>query len=253
MISCIIVDDELKNIRLLQAMLKMHCPTVQIIATENKSKNAVQLIQNMQPELLFLDVEMPYLNAFDLLKKLQLARFQTIFVTAFSHYAIEAIELQATGYLTKPVNAQKLIAAVNISVKLLSEKNNPLHFNNKLTAGNIHPIPNKIPLSTSNGIVFVKLSDIMYCESSGNYTNFYLCNNKKMLISRQLGEYEKLLPATDFIRLHDKYLVHLFFIKEYIKGSGGEVLLENGKLIPVATRRKEDFLSRFDKWLKRKS
>ena len=253
MISCIIVDDELKNIKLLQAMLKMHCPTVQIIATENKSKNAVQLIQNMQPELLFLDVEMPYLNAFDLLKKLQPARFQTIFVTAFSQYAIEAIELQATGYLTKPVNAQKLIAAVNISVKLLSEKNNPLHFNNKLTAGNIHPIPNKIPLSTSNGIVFVKLSDIIYCESSGNYTNFYFCNNKKMLISRQLGEYEKLLPATDFIRLHDKYLVHLFFIKEYIKGSGGEVLLENGKLIPVATRRKEDFLSRFDKWLKRKS
>jgi len=253
MITCIIVDDELKNIRLLQAMLKMHCPTVQIIATENKSKNAVQLIQNMQPELLFLDVEMPYLNAFDLLKKLQPACFQTIFVTAFSHYAIEAIELQATGYLTKPVNAQKLIAAVNISVKLLSEKNNPLHFNNKLTTGNIHPIPNKIPLSTSNGIVFVKLNDIMYCESSGNYTNFYLCNNKKMLISRQLGEYEKLLPAADFIRLHDKYLVHLFFIKEYIKGSGGEVLLENGKLIPVATRRKEDFLSRFDKWLKRKS
>jgi two-component system LytT family response regulator len=252
MINCIIVDDEPKNIKLLQAMLQMYCPTVQIIATESKSKNAVHLIQDLQPDLVFLDVEMPHLNGFDLLKKLQPASFQTIFVTAFSHYAIDAIELQATGYLTKPINAEKLMAAVNIAAKHLSEKNITQHLNIQLEQRNKQPIPDKIPLSTSNGIVFIKLTDIMYCESCGNYTSFYLCDEKKMLISRQLGEYEKLLPETDFIRLHDKYLVHLFFIKEYIKGSGGEVLLENGKLIPVATRRKEEFLSRFDKWLKRK-
>ena len=94
----------------------------------------------------------------------------------------------------------------------------------------------------------------MYCESNGNYTTFYLTDNiKPILVSRQLGEYEKLLPETEFTRIHDKYIINLSYIKEYIKGSGGEVVLENGKELPVASRRKEDFLARFEKWIKRKS
>ena len=106
--------------------------------------------------------------------------------------------------------------------------------------------------STTSGLVFVKLADILYCESSGNYTNFYLCNEKKIMVSRQLGEYEKLLPEINFTRIHDKYIINLSFIKEYIKGSGGDVVLENGKELPVASRRKEEFLARFEKWIKRK-
>ena len=93
----------------------------------------------------------------------------------------------------------------------------------------------------------------MYCESSGNYTNFFLVDDKKIMVSRQLGEYEKLLPDSHFIRIHDKYIIQLSYIKEYIKGSGGEVVLENGKEIPVATRRKEELLARFEKWIKRKA
>jgi two-component system, LytTR family, response regulator len=101
--------------------------------------------------------------------------------------------------------------------------------------------------------LFVKIAEIMYCESSGNYTHFYLCNDKKIVVSRQLGEYEKLLPEHHFTRIHDKYIINLSYIKEYIKGSGGDVILENGKEIPVATRRKEDFLARFEKWIRRKA
>lgn len=252
-ISTIIIDDEPKNIKLLQQMLETHCPQLEITASESDAKKGLLLLTEKQPQLLFLDVEMPHLNGFDLLKKIEPISFEVIFVTAYSHYAIEAFEHHATGYITKPVNAEKLVAAVNTAIKRIEEKNINKNLFSMLEQNTRQQAPDKIPLSTSNGLVFVKISDIMYCESSGNYTHFYLCDDKKILVSRQLGEYEKLLPENNFTRIHDKYIINLHFIKEYIKGSGGEVVLENGKEIPVATRRKEDFLARFEKWIRRKS
>ena len=256
-ISTIIIDDEPKNIKLLQQMLAVHCPQVEIKATDSDAKKGLLLIEEIKPQLVFLDVEMPHLNGFDLLKKLEPVSFEVIFVTAYSHYAVEAFEHYATGYITKPINTEKLIAAVQKAIKRIEEKNINKNLFSLLEQNRL-PIPtgtapDKIPLSTSNGLVFVKITDIMYCESSGNYTHFFLCDNKKIVVSRQLGEYEKLLPENNFTRIHDKYIINLAYIKEYIKGSGGEVVLENGKEIPVATRRKEDFLARFEKWIRRKS
>ena len=254
MINCIIIDDEAKNIKLLQNMLQAHCTSVKILATETDAKNGLLLIEELQPNLVFLDIEMPFLNGFDMLKKLEPVNFEVIFVTAFGAYALQAFEHRATGYLTKPVKAEKLIAAVNTAIKRIEEKNinknlfSLIEQNNRPASAS-----EKIPLSTNSGLVFVKLADIMYCESSGNYTQFYLCDDKKFLVCRQLGEYEKLLSETNFIRIHDKYIIQLSYIKEYIKGSGGEIILDNGKIIPVATRRKEEFLSRFEKWIKRKN
>ena len=253
MINCVIIDDEAKNIKLLQKMLEMHCPSLNILATETDAKNGVQLVTELQPQLVFLDIEMPHLNGFDLLKALEPVNFEVIVVSAFSHYAVEAFEHRATGYITKPINSDKLVAAVNAATKKIEEKNINKNLFSLLEQNTQKSAPDKIPLSTTNGLVFVKLSDIMFCESSGNYTNFYLCDDKKIMVSRQLGEYEKLLPETNFTRIHDKYIINLSFIKEYIKGSGGDVILENGKELPVATRRKEEFLSRFEKWIKRKN
>ncbi|HEX2684184.1 MAG TPA: LytTR family DNA-binding domain-containing protein [Ferruginibacter sp.] len=252
MINCIIIDDETKNIKLLQNMLEMHCPGVNVLATDTEARNGLMLIGELQPQLVFLDVEMPHINGFDLLKKLEPVSFETIFVTAYSHYAVEAFEHNATGYITKPIKSEKLIAAVNTAVKRIEEKSINKNLFSLLEQNTKQAAPDKIPLSTSNGLVFVKLADILYCESSGNYTNFYLSNDKKIMVSRQLGEYEKLLPETNFTRIHDKYIINLSFIKEYIKGSGGDVVLENGKELPVASRRKEDFLARFEKWIKRR-
>ena len=253
MINCVIIDDEAKNIKLLQNMLQMHCPAVKVLATDTEAKNGLLLIDELQPQLVFLDVEMPHLNGFDLLKKLEPVNFETIFVTAYSHYAVEAFEHHATGYITKPINTEKLIAAVNTAIRRIEEKNINKNLFSLLEKNTQAAAPDKIPLSTSNGLVFVKLADILYCESSGNYTNFHLNDGKKIMVSRQLGEYEKLLPETYFIRIHDKYIINLSFIKEYIKGSGGDVVLENGKELPVASRRKEEFLARFEKWIKRKA
>ncbi|MFM6926480.1 MAG: LytR/AlgR family response regulator transcription factor [Ferruginibacter sp.] len=253
MINCVIIDDEGQNIKLLQNMLQMHCPAVNVLATDTEAKNGLLLIEELQPQLVFLDVEMPHLNGFDLLKKLEPVNFETIFVTAYSHYAVEAFEHHATGYITKPINTEKLIAAVNTAIKRIEEKNINKNLFSLLEKNTQAAAPDKIPLSTSNGLVFVKLAEILYCESSGNYTSFYLCNDKKVMVSRQLGEYEKLLPEANFTRIHDKYIINLSFIKEYIKGSGGDVVLENGKELPVASRRKEEFLARFEKWIKRKA
>lgn len=253
MITCVIIDDEPKNIRLLQNMLNMLCPDVNVLATETEARVGVELIREVQPQLVFLDVEMPHLNGFEVLKQLEPLSFEVIFVTAFSHYAVDAFEHQATGYITKPVNAEKLQAAVNTATKRIEEKTINKNLFSLLTQNTRQEVPDKIPLSTTGGLLFVKLTDIVFCESSGNYTYFFLSDEKKIVVSRQLGEYEKLLPENSFIRIHDKYIINLSFIKEYIKGSGGEVVLENGKQLPVATRRKEEFLARFEKWLRRKA
>jgi two-component system, LytTR family, response regulator len=251
-LNCIIIDDEEKNIKLLQNMLEMHCRQVNVMATSADAKNGLLLIDELQPQLVFLDVEMPHLNGFDLLQKLEPISFEVIFVTAYSHYAVEAFEHHATGYITKPINTEKLVSAVNTAIKRIEEKSINKNLFSLLEQNNKQAAPDKIPLSTTNGLLFVKIADVMYCESSGNYTHFYLCDGKKIVVSRQLGEYEKLLPENNFTRIHDKYIINLNYIKEYIKGSGGEVVLENGKELPVATRRKEDFLARFEKWIKRK-
>jgi two-component system, LytTR family, response regulator len=251
-INCIILDDEAMNVQLLTKMLGMHCPQVNILASETNAKKGVTLINELQPQLLFLDVEMPHLNGFETLKQLEPVNFEVIFVTAYGKYAVEAFEHHAAGYVTKPVNTEKLVAAVNAAIKRIEEKGISKNLFSLLEQSNKQATPDKIPLSTTNGLLFVKIADIMYCESSGNYTHFYLCDDKKIVVSRQLGEYEKLLPENNFTRIHDKYIINLSYIKEYIKGSGGEVVLENGKQLPVATRRKEDFLARFEKWIKRK-
>jgi two-component system LytT family response regulator len=253
MINCIILDDEQKNVQLLSHMLAQHCPQLKVLAAETNVKKGIALIQELQPQLLFLDIEMPHLNGFDTLQQLEPVNFEVIFVTAYGKYAVEAFEHHAAGYVTKPVNTEKLIAAVNSAIRRIEQKNINKNLFSLLEQNTKQAAPDKIPLSTSNGLVFVKITDIMYCESSGNYTHFYLDNGKKIVVSRQLGEYEKLLPENNFMRIHDKYIIHLQYIKEYIKGSGGEVVLENGKELPVASRRKEDFLARFEKWIRRKS
>jgi two-component system LytT family response regulator len=234
-------------------MLQIHCPDVEVVGTEYDARNAIFLLEQLKPKLVFLDVEMPHMNGFDVLQKLESIDFEVIFVTAYSHYAIQAFEHHATGYITKPINAEKLIAAVQSAIRRIENKTVNETLFALIEQNSRHTLPDKIPLSTAGGLIFVKLNDIVYCESSGNYTHFYLKDGKKNVVSRQLGEYEKLLPESGFIRIHDKYIINLDYIKEYKKGSGGEVLLENGTELPVASRRKEEFLSRFEKWIKRKN
>ena len=253
-LKTIIVDDEPNNLQYLQLLLADYCPQINILATESNAVNGMLLINELQPDLVLMDIDMPGMTGFEVLKKLEPLSFEVIFVTAYNQYALEAFDFNAIGYITKPINVEKLMTAVTLAEQRIRQKEYSKNVFSLLSAVNQNTAlaDQKIPLSTQTGLQFISQKDIAYCESSGNYTNFHLLNNKTVLVTRQLGEYEFLLPAQHFIRIHDKYIINLQHIKEYIKGNGGEVVLENGKELPVAARRKEEFLARFSKWTKRR-
>ncbi|MCX8019592.1 MAG: LytTR family DNA-binding domain-containing protein [Chitinophagaceae bacterium] len=210
-IQTIIIDDEAMSLQLLKNMLQEHCPQIQIIAEETDIKKGIAAIKETEPQLVFLDIEMLHMNAFEALKKLEPLNFEVIFVTAYSRYALDAFDVQACGFITKPVNAEKLMTAVKNASRRIEEKSINRYLFSLLEA---EASSQKIPLATQNGWQFVKIDEITYCESSGNYTHFYLKNREKVVVSRQIGEYEKLLPEHKFVRIHDKYIIQLSFIRE---------------------------------------
>ncbi len=247
-----LIDDEPNNLQLLHALITKYFPQLIIVeASDNPAKALLQL-EELEPQLVYLDVEMPGLTGFDLLKQMEPVSFEVIFVTAYNNYALQAFDANAAGYLTKPVAVDKFIEVTNRAIQKIQQQEQTKNLFSLLEN---HLQQNqqqqKIPLPTQAGMQFVPQQEIIFLESSGNYTKFYLLNKKEILVSRQLGEYEKLLPATDFLRIHDKYLVNLPHITEYLKGTGGQVVMLNGHTLPVAVRRKDELLSRFDRWLKR--
>ena len=251
-ITVILVDDELNNLHFLQELINTHLPQLDIVATAEQANDGLVCIKELKPQLVFMDIDMPGMTGFELLKKLEPLSFEVIFITAYNQYAMEAFEYNAVAYLTKPIVTQKLTAAVEKAILRITEKN---YTNNIFSLlENIHSKyeQDKIALPTMQGLQFIKLTQICYCESNGNYTIFHLTDNSKIMVSRQLGEYEKLLPTDIFVRIHDKHIINLTCIKEYIKGSGGEIILENGTRLNVASRRKDELLSRFEKWLRKK-
>ncbi len=250
-INCIIIDDELNNVSLLKKMVERHCPDATIIATETDPLKGLKLIEELQPDLVFLDIQMPKLSGFEVLKKLEPIAFEVIFVTAYTEFAIEAFDYHAIGYVSKPIVTDKLKAAVERAAERIHHKSSTDNIFSLLESRIQQNEETKIPLSTMSGLLFVTKEDIMYCESNGNYTTFHMKDARKIMVSRQLGEYEKLLNDSYFVRIHDKYIINLKYVTEYIKGRGGEIKLNNMITLPVSANRKDTLLARFDKWLKR--
>lgn len=250
-LRCILLDDELNNVILLEKILHRKCPQLTVVGTETNPLNGLKLIEELQPDLVFLDIKMPGLNGFDLLKKLEPLTFEVIFVTAFSEFAMEAIEHLAIGYLTKPILDEKLLIAVHHAEERITQKNTRSDIFSLLEARINRPEQVKISISTLNGMIFENEEDIIYCESSGSYTNFYTAKGKKLIASKPLGEYEKTLPEGYFVRIHDKYIINLRYVNEYIKGRGGEIKLHDVLTLPVSANRKDHLIARFERWMKR--
>jgi two-component system, LytTR family, response regulator len=250
-IKTILVDDEANNIQFLKSLITDNCPLLEIIETTSNANDGLLMIQELQPQLVFMDIDMPGMTGFELLKKLEPLHFEVIFVTAYNQYAMEAFEYNAVAYITKPIVTEKLITAVEKASAKIEAKKYTEHIFTLLENVQQKNTTDKIALPTLQGLQFVKLTQISYVESSGNYCTFFLEDNSKILVSRQLGEYEKLLPVDAFVRIHDKHIINLSGIQEYIKGNGGEVVLENGTRLNVAARRKDELLSRFEKWLRK--
>jgi two-component system LytT family response regulator len=204
-------------------------------------EEALVLIRNNELDLVFLDVEMPYGNAFDLLDRVGDRTFETVFVTAYDHYALDALNAHASYYLLKPISIDSLIEAVDY-VQEIKEKENKLQ--NTVLKPRQTTVTGKITIPLQNGFEVLQIEDILYCQADDNYTQIFL-QNKKKLVSKTLKYFEEALSENGFARVHKSYLVNINAITEYKKGKGGSVVLFNGKEIMVSPARKKALLSYF--------
>ena len=243
-INCILIDDEPGNIITLSELLKEYCPQIKILASARNPIEALQLIILHEPQLIFLDIEMPYGNAFDLLDKLMPISFEVIFVTAFNNYAIKAFKYAAVDYLLKPININELKDAVaRVTNKLTENK-----INTKITSllQNISTIKDqKIGLPTAQGFLFENAENIMYLVAEGSYTFVFIKGKTKELVSKNLKEMEQILPPNIFCRVHHSSIINMSFVKKYYKGRGGYVEMEDGETFDISVRKKEVFFELF--------
>ncbi|MFL1011136.1 LytR/AlgR family response regulator transcription factor [Flavisericum labens] len=241
-LNSIIVEDEETSREILKNYLKKYCPNVAVLGDAANVDEALVLIRNHKLDLVFLDVEMPYGNAFDLLDKVGDINFETVFVTAYNHYAIDALNAHASYYLTKPISIEELIKAVDY-VSEIKTKENALQ--DQVLVPKTSAVNGKITIPQLDGFEVLNTSDILYCKADDNYTEIYLNNNKKRIVSKTLKYFEDILTESGFARVHKSYLVNVNEIVKYVKGKGGHVVLSNGKEIMVSASKKSSLLSYF--------
>lgn len=244
-IKSVIIEDESAAREVLRSYLQKCCPQVEVLGEAQDSKEAVELIHQVQPQLVFLDVEMPFGNAFDVLEACKDLHFETIFVTAFSEYSLKALNQSAAYYLLKPVSIEELILAVN---KVQEQLNRQEIFNrNKIIVDNFKESQvekQQIILPTMEGFEVVKAGDIVRLQGNGNFTNAYLSDGTKRMVCRFLKHFEEILPFP-FLRIHKSHIINMNFVKAYHKGAGGCVVLQDGSEVEVSTSYKSSFLDKF--------
>lgn len=240
-LKAILVEDEQISREILTNYLGKYCPNVKLLGAASTIEEGYKLIQEHELDLVFLDVEMPFGNAFDLLEKVENRTFETVFVTAYDHYAIEALNSHASYYLLKPISIDELIKAVNIFTEI-KEKENQLH--HQILVPKTNSAPGKITIPQHDGFEVLDISDIVFCKADDNYTEIHLANSKK-LVSKTLKHFEDALTEHMFARIHKSYLVNVNAIIKYKKGKGGSVLVSNGKEILVSASQKSNLLSYF--------
>ncbi|WP_298155093.1 LytTR family DNA-binding domain-containing protein [Flavobacterium sp.] len=242
-ITAVIVEDEAAAREVLRNYIGKYCPQVAIVGEAQNIREAVPLLHDLQPSLVFLDVEMPFGNAFDVLEACKDLQFETIFVTAFSEYSLKALNQSAAYYLLKPISIEELIIAVN---KVQQQIQNQEIFNrNKIILENFRePKAEKqqVILPTLEGFEVVKMEDIVRLRGNGNFTDLFLANGHKKMVCRFLKHFSDILPLP-FLRVHKSHIINLNFVKSYNKG--GSLTLQDGTEVEVSPTYKEDFLRHF--------
>jgi len=241
-LTSIIVEDEETSRDILRNYLKKYCPNVNVVGEASNIEDALVLIRNNDLDLVFLDVEMPYGNAFDLLDKVGDINFETVFVTAYNNYAIEALNAHASYYLMKPISIDELIKAVDYVTEIKTKEN---ALQDEVLIPKTNSVHGKITIPQQNGFEVINTADILYCKADDNYTDIYLNNNKKKLVSKTLKYFEDALNNANFVRVHKSYLVNINEVVKYLKGKGGSVILSNGQEIMVSASKKSNLLSYF--------
>lgn len=240
-INAVIIDDEESARETLRGMIKAYCPAVKIIQEAGGVLDGITAIENFDPDLVFLDIEMPFGTGFDLLERLSEINFEIIFTTAYNQYAIRAIKVAALDYILKPIDPKELQDAVKklrnknpsgqqSKLQILSEVNKEV---NDIT---------RLAIPSSESLDIIEVAKISYCQSVSNYTIFFMEDGHQLVSSKTLKEYESLLPQKTFLRVHQSFLVNLRQVKKYIKGRGGILELKDGTTIDVARDRKAKLL-----------
>ena len=245
-LKAIIVEDEEASRTTLNNYLTKYCKNISVLEMADSVQTGLAAIKKHQPDVVFLDIEMPYGNAFDLLESLDKVDFEIIFVTAYRDYAIKALNLSAAYYILKPIDIDELVAAVTKITEHKKEGEEVFH--SKILMDNIKTNNiqhKKIVLPQMDGFEVVNVNEIIRAEANDNYTNFYLTNGKKYLISKTLKYFDELLTEFDFIRIHKSHLVNLQYITKYVKGKGGQVRMTDDSYVDVSATRKKELLERF--------
>ncbi len=241
-LRAILIDDELNSLQNLQNKLEKYCPSVKILAALQKPEEAVPVVRLQKPDVLFLDIEMPKMNGFRLVEELNGFDGEIIFITAYNHFAIDAMRISAFDYLVKPVSIADLQNAI---ARLLQERSKHTKERLNVLKQSIEENKsqeNKIAVPTGEGLEFIVIKNIIRIESSTNYSRLYLINQPPLLVTRLLKDFEELLTPYRFFRVHNSHLINLNYISKYIRGEGGQVVMENGDVVDVSRRKKEEFL-----------
>lgn len=241
MMTCVIIDDEQNNILNLKLLLQKHCSDVIILATAMNPGEGEAVIRQHRPDVVFLDIQMPGKNGFEILQALPKLDFEIIFVTAYDQYGIQAVKFSALDYLLKPIRIEDLQTAVTKArEKSLTKKQNAqLHHLIETLKHNSSNEDQRIALPSAKEIRFVKIGVIIRCESLNNYTTFYMDSGEKIVVSKPIYEYEELLAGYGFIRCHQSHLVNKKFIKSWLKKDGDFLLLDESIKVPVSRQKKE--------------
>ncbi|MBX7052385.1 MAG: LytTR family DNA-binding domain-containing protein [Flavobacteriales bacterium] len=241
----IIVDDEINGAKTLKALVEVCCPQLDVIALSHTPEEAISLIMNLQPDLVFLDIEMPEMSGFEMLEKLGRFSFDVIFVTAYAEFALKAFKTNAISYLLKPIDGDELTVAYD---KFLVKSDHKLEqrltrlenlFFEMRTSRGFH----RLPVATSDGIIFLETARIVRMEADSNYTHIFLDGGKKITSSKTMKDYEDILPAEEFYRIHHGHIVNIRYVERYIRGEGGYVVTTDQTTLEVSRRKKADLLT----------
>ena len=243
MITSIIVDDEEKSRIALRNMLNRHCPNVEVLELCESVDAAVQAIEKMKPQIVFLDVEMPHHNGFTVFDRIRIPQFKVIFTTAYDQYAIRAIKFSALDYLLKPIDVDELKGAVHrFEQGAFGVKKQDVDLNLLMSTLNLRNKSAKIAVPTFDGLQMLHIEDIVKCTADESYTHISMLNGSKIVVSRILKEFEDLLSGYNFLRVHNSSLINLAHVKKYVKGEGGYVVMVNDESVEVSRRKKNELL-----------
>lgn len=249
MIRCILIDDERNALEMMEWLLKTYCPGVEIVEMCNSAEHGIEAINALKPDVVFLDIEMPKMNGFDMLEQFDKLFFDVVFCTAYDQFAIKAFKYSALNYLLKPVDPEDLKDTVE---RITERRSTPTREQFQLLLQHIaqpaKATPQRIALTTGEGMIFVPTMDIIYCEAESNYTTVVLVGGKKILVSKVLKEIDEALVGPDFCRVHSSFLINVNRIKKYVRGDGGYLIMDDDANISISRNRRQEFMELFSKF-----